>query len=279
MKSIFKHFEELKDWDYYKRDQKKILDWNNNKEHHDFIDKYLDLSGKNEIKAIFKNLGIKFESFERVEHTNSVFFLGCLLYNNTILKNEINFYRPNNKVRDEFYFIWFLTSLTHDFGNQIEKNMIEKFNKLDNDIKSFKKHIKHYTNYYDLSEEIEENLVSNNMKILLNNMSKYYKCRIDGKLGRTEKKKIDHGIASGLILFNALKNIRIKKQKKLYQEYRMEDLILDNGKISKLSIKEDPFLFLFSIADTIEPIKSFDRVNNRFVLENIFVKFNDDEEI
>ena len=325
MKSLLEHFNELANWDYYERSTEypieNIYNWNNNQEHQRFIENFLKISGKSIVQNTFEKINnLKFEEFERLEHINSIFFLGCLLYQNTILNEKINFYRPDDPEhkRDEFYFIWFLTSLVHDFGYYIEKNIP---NEVSSDIESLKSHIKGNSDkFYDLlSEKLD---ISKNLKILLENVPKYYQARMDGKIGRGNTPKIDHGIAAGLILYNTLKHIRIAKQTELrsfgvnndidekndlywgddldrlylvaasgivvhnmrraesdsklsivYQDYEMNDLILEEDGIRKISISDDPFLLLFSLADTIEPTKTFDCVKPSYALENILITF------
>ncbi len=330
MKSILNQIKSMKGWDYYPRKKEDFLDhindWNNHEEHKNFIKTFLRISGKSIIQNAFEEInGLKLEKFERLEHINSVFFLGCLLYKNTIFSEKINFDRPKNYEKDEFYFIWFLTSLVHDFGYYIEKNVPEE---VDNNIESFKSYLGNKdeeNDFYDLlSEEFD---ISDNLKILLGSVPIYYRARLDGQIGRGNRPKIDHGISAGLILFNTLKNIRIKKQQeltnagitddidreklywgndldkfyyiaassiathnmrrakreeslsKVYQDYGMNDMILEEGKIQKISINDDPFLLLFSIADTIEPTKTFDCVKPSYTLENILITFENDSTI
>ena len=337
MKNILKHIDDLQAWDYYDRENKKIHNWDNNKEHIEFIENFLKISGKMDIQVAFENDDFELKDFERLDHINSVFFLGCLFYEKTILKDHINFYRDDDKdkEKDEFYFIWFITSLIHDFGYHIEKYTLPKeLNQLGSTIENFKKYIesKYNSEYYDLLNEENKHQKSDNVKILLDNVPAYYKCRMEGKLGRNCESKIDHGIASGLILFNVLKSIRIKKQKELeddgitnnidtktnlywgndldkfyfiasssiavhnmrrvnpldrdyekqknlYSKCDMDNLILNDDGIKKLSIHDDPFLFLLSIIDTIEPIKTFACIPPQDTLENICIDFKDNRTI
>ncbi len=328
MPTLKKQYEQLKQWDYYKRESsdtvRKIDDWDNTDEHKKFIEEFLKISGKETVKDIFEKINnTNLEDFERLDHINSVFFIGCLFYENTILKESIDFHRKDdtNKERDEFYFIWFLTSLVHDFGYKIENNIPSE---VDNNIDSLKKYIndKAGGEYYNLLDEIHNYNVSSNMQTLLKNLPSYYTARMDGKISRGTQPKIDHGIVAGLILFNSLKYIRIKKleelksfaidgcidekinlywcddldefyfiasssiavhnmrrakkctcQERTYLEYGMNDLILEAGDIKRLSVKDDPFLFLFSLVDSIEPTKNGKLYNKQKILEDFFIKF------
>lgn len=328
MKSIYAHIQDLKpaEWDYYitrnvQTEQNSLLtidDWNDKKENESFIEEYLRVSGKLEIINKFENPKISLSNFERATHTNSVFFLGCIFYKELNLKDKINFTRIDKKtgeIIDEFYFIWFLTSLVHDFGYQIENCSSIKTDlsqEITNNISSFK-------SFYNIDSKNDllntKYSLEANTKILLDHVPKYFKARKDGKLGRDNSGKIDHGIAAGLLLFDSLlknrkerEKLNSKKEKngqetdglfwgkkleKFYaiassaiathnmrrgcektdtlntilEEYEMEKLIInEKGNIKKLSFEKDSFAFLFALADTLEPLKSY---NNCFDTEDI----------
>jgi hypothetical protein len=232
-------------------------------------------------------------NFERAIHTNSVFFLGCLFYKELDFNDKISFTRDG---RDEFHFIWFLTSLIHDFGYEIEKNK-KAYDKITEDIESFKKY---FSIYYDLLKQPLYNY-SKNMKKLVSDIDEYYKKRFNGTIGRDRNGKIDHGIASGLILYNSLvKNRKNRKNMKeqhgeIHEKYNLywgDDLdkfyeisalsiavhnIRRKNDDLKFSIEEDAFLFLFWLVDTIEPTKCFNCCNPQYVIENITIKFHDNK--
>lgn len=288
MASLFEEINNLENWNYYTRENKfqieTIDNWNLDKKHKNFIENFLKLSGKIEIISFFH---IELDKFTRATHTNSVFFLGCLFYEKLGFKDKINFKREE---RDEFNFIWFLTSLIHDFGYDIENNR-KRYEKVTKNIESLKKD-------FDIKEDLLKQPLdsySKNMKELIDYIPEYYEKRFDGTIGRDKNGKIDHGIASGLILYNSLvKNRKDKKDK--YGEidikhnlYWGEDLdlfyatssysiaihnIRSKNQDLKFSIKDDPFLFLLWIADTLEPTKCFECCNPQYVLENIDIEFN-----
>ena len=226
MKSIYSHIEDLKreEWDYYKtrnlQSEQNILstikNWNDKKENESFIEEYLRVSGKLEIINKFENPKISSNNFQRAAHTNSVFFLGCIFYKELNLKDKINFKRIDKKtgeIIDEFYFIWFLTSLVHDFGYQIENCSSIKTDlsqEITNNISSFK-------SFYNIDSKNDllntKYSLEPNTKILLDHVPKYFKARKDGKLGRDNSGKIDHGIAAGLLLFDSLLKNRKEREK------------------------------------------------------------------
>jgi hypothetical protein len=296
MSSIFEEINNLedKDWDYYNRTSefpnKKIDNWNVKQNHKVFIDNFLKLSEKMDINISFENV---LDDFERDIHTNSVFFLGCLFYKKLDFKNKTSFIRDG---RDEFHFIWFITSLIHDFGYKIENNK-EKYKEITKDIDNFKK-------YFSINNDLLKqptNGYSNNMQELIKDISPYYSDRYNGKRsdGSLTEGKIDHGIASGLILYNSL----VKNRKEMKERYGENDtkhnLYWGNGldKVYEISaysiavhnirrrkdnalifsIEEDAFLFLFWLTDTIEPTKCFDCCNPQYVLENIIIEFHDNK--
>lgn len=219
MKSIYAHIQDLKpkEWDYYitrnvQTEQNSLLtidDWNNKKEHESFIEEYLRVSGKLEIINNFENPKISLNNFQRAAHTNSVFFLGCIFYKK--FNFPINFKREDG--HDEFYFIWFLTSLVHDFGYQIENCSSIKTDlsqEITNNISSFK-------SFYNIDSKKDllntKYSLEPNTKILLDHVPKYFKARKNGKLGRDNSGKIDHGIAAGLLLFDSLLKNRKEREK------------------------------------------------------------------
>lgn len=296
MSSILEEINNLKneEWDYYKRTSefpnKTIDNWNIKENHKAFIDDFLRLSGKMDINVSFENI---LDDFERSTHTNSVFFLGSLLYKKLDFKDKVKFTRKDGN--DEFHFIWFITSLIHDFGYKIEKNK-QNYKDITENIESFK-------NDFEIEKETDltkqpSNKYSENMKKLIGDIDEYYKKRFDGTIGRDKNGKIDHGIASGLILYDSL----VKNRKKMKEQYGENDtkhnlywgddldefyevsaysIAVHNIRREcndlKFTIEEDAFLFLFWLSDTIEPNKSFDCCNPQYVLENIIIEFHDDK--
>jgi len=304
LRSIFDEIEDLKNWDYYERKEKykldKIEDWNDEDKHKKFIEAFLKFSGK---EPIFEHLDIKLEELSRKIHTNSVFFLGCLFYEKLNIKDLLNYQREDGS--EQFYFIWFLSALIHDFYHDKEKKL-EEFHEINEDIKSIE-----VTN--DLLKYIEENqLVQKNerMKNLFEVIPNYFKYRF-------KNERLDHGIFTGIKLFDSLeKNRKERKEqvengvenpvlywgddltpfyalaslsitmhniwssgndeekKQKYREFDLESLITGETKIFPISIKDNPLLFLLGLVDTIEPIKTFNCGTSKYVLENILISFD-----
>ena len=115
MISLLKQINDLKNWDYYNRkNNQKIQDWNDEQEHRKFIEDFFGISKKENILNDFK---IEIDDLSRPIHTNSVYFLGALFYEKLNLK-ELEEYERND-LSKQFYFIWFLSALVHDFYHEM----------------------------------------------------------------------------------------------------------------------------------------------------------------
>jgi len=297
VKSILTLIDELDNGNYYKIENYNIVNWNDKTEHQNFIKKFFMSSGK---ESIINDFDFDIENFERATHTNSVYFLGILLYQKLNFERQIKFKREGRE-GDEFYFIWFLTSLAHDFGYMIEDNT-DRYKCITNNIETFKRH---FNIENDLLEKFRITPKSSFAKDdsgllhliekyspymikLIEYIETYYTDRFDGKEGRTNKSKIDHGIASGIILFDRLvKNRKINDESNtndLYWGSYLDDfyetasqaIAVHNIRMKsqeKFSQNDNPFSFLFRLVDTIEPTKYFS-CKPKYVLENIMIEFN-----
>lgn len=290
MKSIFTLINNLNNNNYYKIEKFNIKNWDDKEEHKKLIEAFFFNSKKmNIITSFAEDFNLNLNNFDRATHTNSVFFLGCLLYEKLNFNDKINFKRADSPREDEFYFIWFLTSLAHDFGYKIEQNT-KNYNNITSDIESFKK-------YFEINKDCSSLSIfdsdfytkDRNIYKLIKYIPEYYKKRFNGEVGRTEESRIDHGIASGLILFDRLvknREIQYKKQNNdlywgpdLNEFYKIASLAIACHNIRmdppiKFSQKNDAYLYLFWIVDTIEPTKHFKNCKAQYVLENIIFDFN-----
>lgn len=311
MRTLYEELNALVNWDYYNReDELRILDWNDNYKHQDFIKNFLKISGKELLVSHFFNaeyssLGISLDSFQRATHTNSVFFIGSLLYEKLLFKDKINFVRDDGK-DNEFYFIWFLTSLIHDFGYFAEKDK-SKFPEITEEISSIKREhdLLNYRNNNEYLTQVYDEYQESIRKII-DYIPSYFKEAFEGKRSsKSDTSKIEHGIYAGLLLYDGLVKNRIERKEQqngvedsppigLYWEDDLDkfyavasfsiaihnmrrDGIIDNPNELKFSIDEEPYLFLFALADTIEPIKNFEKeikngdITVEYVLKNILI--------
>lgn len=275
-------------WNYY-HDQylNIVLSSLNNAEHcKDFIKKYLSPGLK--LIDFFENCIDKL-SDERLKHIVSSFFLGFSLYKNSSrikysIEKEIGKlpFREVESTGERFAYFWFLITLFHDLGYAIEDGIIKNF--IDSESIFDKKPIS-IPKIYN--------------KININNYDKYRICRWGVK---------DHGIYGGKIFFSEMCKLRKEKEDSdsghywgsemetiyhyaawtimchnmyfikaddpnynCYIDYKLNDFI-DPSK-REIALNEHPFLFLFSIIDSIEPIKILHDVSK---FSNVDICFNDD---
>ncbi len=286
-KSILESMKELADadWIYY-QDSNITNPFLDVITHEDFIEKYFSKTGKlNEIPKEFKDI---FKS--RAKHSNSVFFLGCMLYKHLNLDTKFKFGK-------EFLFIWFLTSLGHDFGYLFEKN----FDIYREKIGSLNALKEHYIKF-DISSGIVNNTTKHSK--LYNQIKLYFEFRL-------KSCKLDHGIIGGLILFDALEKHREKQveassegdyfaydwSKEVRKSYARASIAIathniwnidkkeqnENGidfsDIFPLNFTEYPLLYFLGLIDTLDPVKIFEKDCEHVdkVIQEIMISFLDDE--
>jgi len=295
MKTINQYINKLnqKDWNYNFINYDTILEnpFNGKISHSNFIKNYFKYSGKKEVMNSFPILNneIKYSI-----HSNSIFFLGILLFNNTNIKK--NYFTKINKAGyHEFPFIWFLTCLFHDFGKHLEKDkdLLKKISDIDMLI-----------NKFNIEYCLLDKNVPNIHIILFNNIRQYFKYR------RVIHKKIDHGIVAGIYLFDRLIKNRIKKEKEKTDNYKWhkelenqyalassaiathniwlpKDKTVSNYlkfemnsliNFDPISLNNFPLLFLLGIIDTIDPIKLFiQNFPEKYILNNLLIEFNNNK--
>ncbi len=306
MISLLEHIKdlELHEWQYYTKDGKSTNPFLDNS-YDTFISNYLSDGWKQSILKKFEFTIGK----DREIHTISVFFLGCLFYKNLDFE-QLNFKRDDGE--DQFYFIWFLASLMHDYSYEYEKHYCKYKDKF-NDIDSF---IKYITNKQSFEHNFltDYSTTQNQEKIFLlhNNIANYFKYRYN------EHCKIDHGITAGILLYDSLVSNRLQQEKEnnpdnnrywgkeldlfywiasnaiathniwkpkkedtdtktKYIKYGMTNLT--DGSVFPISLADSPFLFLLGLVDTLDPVKTFDCVDPAYVLENILIEFENQHTI
>ena len=305
MKSIYDHFTELTNnqWNYYQGNKLNgRKPFSKNISHKEFIEQYLKDGEKSFVYSEFEPI---ISNFKRYEHTNSVFFLGCVFFEKLNIKSYPNYFHDGNSI-NEFYFMWFLTSLMHDFAYEFESD--NKYNEKFKDIESFKE-------YKDISNDLLDDklhLIDSKTFKLLRNVEQYFQYRFH------ESKKIDHGITGGLLLFDLLEKNRLNRleqqknkvesnnlywgeevkvmyiqacraiathniwkampeNKETYIQYGLDNLVDDS--IYPISIDEVPYLFLLGLLDSLDPVKIFDCVDAEYVIKNLLIDFKDENTI
>lgn len=272
-------------WNYYSDDTITKLNIRKTSDCRIFIDYFFGASGK---KDCVSNLisDLKDLSDERCQHIVYVFLLGVGIYHKEKeLKERIdhqvcnykNKYRCTSDVN--FLFIWFLCCLFHDLG--------------------YIKEDSHDINWKFCLNEIGSTVgVPVFYRGTIKKYLKYIKDRF---------KKIDHGIYSGITMYQSLCKIRRNNEKRnkimwekklipiynisswvvlchniwlqeegdtfktnIYQKYGLESLLFQKGKYRILPHKS-PLFFFFCLIDSIEPIKVIKDIS---LLENIVILFN-----
>lgn len=305
MKKSFKEilddtFRDTSKWNYY-GDEGIIIDnpFNSIEDSKQFIKKFISLSEKANTNELFKKIdGLG----DRAIHIVSTFFLGIYLYEN-----------PNNKMQKEidnqllkliekyeiksninFSFIWFLACLFHDLGYEYE----EKVN-----------HLPRYTSYEDFIQNFNPLKKADGVPPFYSALCKPY-----FNFKTNKRKENDHGICASFVLFRDLCNIRREQENsdkktstlswepaleniynfaswiilahniwyvrgsneydsKCYKDAGLSALILKE-KEYKISSSKYPFLFLFCLIDSIEPLK---RIKDVSLLDKIKLTIEKDK--
>lgn len=265
-------------WRYYSK--MNINPFDSDSDTKDFITRFIELSGKSNDNPLYDNIN-KLDN-KRIRHIVSTFFLGTYIYFNVEpIKDSIDkvisrFKKQNPDSKIEFSFVWFLICLFHDLGYAIEDK--EKFNDFDDFIKG---KVKYFLNERVGVPAFYESVYEN-----------YFNYRLKSR--NVCIRKPDHGICGGIILFNKLNEILLRKQankeseglywnQKLINIYRhaswvilchniffikkgdiaeqeyldnkLNALILNEKETTKINIKKHGFLYLFMLVDSIDPIK------------------------
>lgn len=300
-KIIEKTFLNQESWNYYSGKDFKTNPMLSEKESKNFIENFIELSGKskNLLSKEINNIG------NRATHIVSTFFIGHYIYKNTnfkdLIDNELkkNVKKWETKSEVTFPFIWFLTCLFHDLGYTIEKYEKVKYLSL-KDLKDKTGDLGEIDGIPNFYGEVYED---------------YYRYRIK------YQNVNDHGITAAYLLYHSLCKIRYlannnpenENQQKLcwekeldkvynfcawnilahniwfcnrsdkntlerYEYYKLNELIFEDNSIIKKSYKisreEHPFFFFLCLIDTIEPFK---RVENYEDLKHIFLEHSKEQ--
>ncbi|MBL4744735.1 MAG: hypothetical protein JKY08_00060 [Flavobacteriaceae bacterium] len=299
--SIYDLISNLKDeeWDYRHKEnrgsfQKAFID---GQSANSFIEEYFGHAGKEGMPL--EKLGIEMGNFPKSEHTASIFFLGALVYHkcfpdDTYLKGK------TYSGYELFPFLWFLTCLFHDFANDFEYKQ--------KDLESLDT-IEKLNGFLEIKKEnqlLNKSVKQTNLA-LFKAISLYYQYRIDSM------KKVDHGIAGGLFLYDRLVRNRNKKEdeknakneKNAFWDFSLEvdyaeasatiathNIYFNDPKVkayfkgkkdnmlkglAKISFKESSLLFLLGLVDTLDPLKIYQCFkSDKLILQNICLTFPED---
>lgn len=267
-----------------------------------FIEKHFTAGCKNEaLNFSFKE---DYRTSNRVIHMTSLYLLGLKL--KVLLEGSIHDEFDTNISGDkewyDFKYTWFLTCLYHDTASCIEESNID-FECLPNIEMSpyttpvrkndpglsiaFRGSNDLARNYYEYRKScssVDHGIVGGYLlfdKLVCNFKNTIQNCNWDsgfmvkkGVLWRAEH--IDHFryIADAIICHNmwTVQETDTKGVEK-YKKYHLDDLIIKNDD-DKISLKKYSLQFMLCLIDTIEPVKRFEQLSAREVLENVSIELS-----
>ncbi len=280
-------------WNYYSDEFIEKLNITTSDDCREFIRKFFAVSGKaGELNSIEE---INLLSYERCQHIVYVFLLGVGIYDKVVeirtrIDEQIQQYVEQYGCKSDvnFYFIWFLCCLFHDLGYVVE----------------------------DADTIVDERITFSNGQKLIGVPKVFKKETIENYWNYIQRcrKKNDHGIYAGTVMYRSLCDIRSKQEKdcwdnnKLCWEKELEriyniaswivlchniwfyhkgkkcereiyeayhlDKLLLEEGEYKIKMKEHPLFFFFCLIDTIEPIK---KVKDTSLLEQIDISYGEKE--
>lgn len=271
----------------------------------DLIKKHFEKGGKSSVLDEPREWG--FLNSDRCIHTTSLYLLGLALGDlfRTGIYNELHFIKDLNVWYgdDDFMYTWFMTCLFHDAASCIEKNartnshkqLLHTLDKKYLNNKFFAKNIipKRYDaqtirNYFKFQKrfanEQDHGIIGGTylFDALLKNYAEHEKrCtrgeaqEIDNELNWCESQKMHYAyVANAIICHNVwtVNSTDLSKMQK-YMDNGLEALVIGTNH-DKLSITQYSLQFMLCILDTIEPVKKFDKLTVREVLENISIEQN-----
>ena len=301
-------FSDNSKWNYYNEKIAKGNPFVSGDASKNFILNFIKYSGKESSRGLEKN--IEELSNDRAMHIVSTFFLGIYIYENSEnlsvnINKKLETYQDKSKYSSDikFSFIWFLASLFHDLGYKFEDEDSIKYVSFDEFFEKEKLiNLKHSVGIPKLYETIHKGYFnyrakSENDKIGKNDhgiCAAYLLytdlCKIrseeENSYNKTnglcweESLEDVYNFAAWIILAHNIwyVNESAKCLNESYREAGLEKLILKPKKNKtpkyKITLAKHPFLFLFCLVDTIEPLK---RVKDFSLLEKISLGIESDK--
>ena len=253
------------------------------------------------LKALKENemSGKDIELRGRLRHIVSLFFFGHVIYRNIpIIKTEVQnqfkqfvkngMFKETDDIQQNFSFMWFLLCMFHDLGYAYEKKLIPS----QDDSKSLDKpegflppiysieNIEKYANYRHCVFGCDDHGIYGG-KVFYDEMLK-----IGNKIAEDEKlkeqfeidgvKKIYQYAAWVIACHNIFYNSGNGEYTQCYKCMGLSDFIKSKSRC--LTLKNNPLLFLFCLADSIEPTKALvskDGKSDKDICKNLIIGFNE----
>ena len=278
----------------------------------DFIEEYFDCTGKDaDSNTLLRNSETNDEiSSTRYQHIVITFFYGLLIYDKcTSLKSSIDKYLSQERYEKAlkkhqdapFAYVWFLICLFHDLAYPFEyKRENEREYKSFNELKEAKKwecdpdgvpsvyDRNLLSAYFDYRNKKNGTMDAMNDHGICAGYHLYADlCNIRDSKSKAatddwwnEDLKIIFNLAAWVVACHNIWTIKEDADEdklKAYRDAHLEKLILgkdEEGKIKRLiHPQEHPFLFLFCLVDSIEPVKVVKDVN---LLDKILLEIADE---
>ena len=232
---------------------------NNKEECKKYINRLLNMFGH----FIYYKKYLPEEYDYRIKHILFSFGLGLVFADFADLTKKIGErYWIDNKIKDNFLYVWLTVCLYHDFGYYVDHKKYSNISNLSNIINSLECNIFMSGAISRYSPELYH---------------KYYADRYKANKANGDFEIGDHGILGGIVLYDLInressceycyfdENLcfcimehNIWKQKKDYPLFSPYHWI-DKSNFVKIDSQKEPLLFLLSLVDTIEPTKKFSK--------------------
>jgi len=277
----------------------------NNNEAWIFIEDYFKGAGKEYVFEDF--LQRDFSKLKnRALHTVSTFFLGIVLAEKLQIDRIFIKEAPDSSCT--FLYIWFLTCLYHDYGyvyehdDELKKisslNKFMKNEKIEYKLKNYSPYNKKIIDlYYSYRKNCDHGIVGG--ILLYDRLGKNYELA----LKKAKTLPAFTGNVNDFVLPNNGRNLRFKQEHfgfyseaaraiiahniwkgtldsyiKKSNDNRTKKIKFDSNN-RKFNLNVNSLLFLLAIADTIEPIKRFQEIKPKHVLENISINLSLQDEV
>ena len=292
----YKQIIEKQDWKYYKNQDFKVTEdvFIHADKAKSFVDKYFIVGGKNQLIDVFTAwYAIDYPDW-RHSHTVSTFFLGIYIAKN--LKNDLQKSFVKSK---DFLWLWFLTCLSHDMGYLFEGNehYFKEIFTLKDFINSDCIGIKYDLYRSDGYAEIEygNNSINGLEQTLTCYMVElfkhfYSKEQIEAYFyfRRNNNKKLDHGIAGGLVFFdkmvkNYIETAKRAEHKDLTKPFVFNKLNWNLKHINRFSLVSEVIILHNIYTNTLmEAISNHNTSNSISCVEKLNktikdIKYNEDD--